>query len=90
MTIEKDPDPRGLIREAFRMDGIREAECRSIFLDWALGLPMAVDNHAAIRSLIATYQGTVPADHPMLQVLTAALEGEATPRRRGGRRARLV
>jgi len=31
-------DPRGLIREAYRMKGLTKAGCRSIFLDWALGL----------------------------------------------------
>jgi hypothetical protein len=34
-----DPlDPKGLIREAFRIDGITDAECRSIFVDWALSV----------------------------------------------------
>ena len=31
-------DPRNLIREAYRIEGITLADCRSIFLDWALGL----------------------------------------------------
>ena len=31
-------DPRGLIAEAYRMD-IGPEDCRTIFLDWALGLP---------------------------------------------------
>ena len=31
-----DPDdPKGLIRESYRMEGIGPAECRSNFLDWA-------------------------------------------------------
>ena len=34
---DKDPDdPKGLIREAYRIEGISEPECRSIFMDWAL------------------------------------------------------
>jgi hypothetical protein len=31
-------DPKGLIFEAFRIDGITDAECRSIFVDWALSV----------------------------------------------------
>ena len=31
-----DLDPMGLIRESYRIDGIGVAECRSIFLDWAI------------------------------------------------------
>ena len=31
-------DPKNLIREAYRIEGISEPECRSIFLDWALSL----------------------------------------------------
>jgi len=29
-------DPRGLIFESYRIDGITIEECRMIFLDWAL------------------------------------------------------
>ena len=34
-------DPKGLIFEAYRIDGITLPECRTIFLDWALSLPAA-------------------------------------------------
>ena len=39
--MKGDPrlDPKGLIREAYRIEGITAAQCRSIFLDWALSLP---------------------------------------------------
>ncbi|MGB1096749.1 MAG: hypothetical protein ACPG09_09845, partial [Paracoccaceae bacterium] len=33
-------DPKGLISEAYNIDGITAGECRSIFLDWALGVPI--------------------------------------------------
>ena len=40
MSRERDPlDPKGLIRESYRIEGITEGECRSVFLDWALSLP---------------------------------------------------
>lgn len=79
-------DPKGLIFEAYRIVGITKAECRSIFLDWALSLGTERETHAAIRSLLATY-GTDPA-HPMSEVLAEGLHTIATPRRRGGWRSR--
>lgn len=78
-------DPKGLIREAYRIDGIGAPECRSIFLDWALGAPD--DANAAITALLDAYGPENP-DHPMTQVLRAALDAAPTPRRRGGRRGR--
>ena len=48
MAEKKDAlDPRGLIRESYRIEGITEAECRSIFMDWALGTPVDADQAAA-------------------------------------------
>ena len=41
-------DPKGLIREAFRIDGITASECRSIFVDWALSV-QADDPRALIE-----------------------------------------
>jgi hypothetical protein len=32
-------DPKGLIRESYRIEGITAGECRSILVDWALSLP---------------------------------------------------
>ena len=81
-------DPKGLIREAFLIEGIGAPECRSIFLDWALGVPSDVDSKAEVTRLIAHYEPNVPADHPMLATLRAALEDIGPPRRRGGRQGR--
>ena len=36
-------DPRGVIFEAYRIEGITGPDCRSIFLDWALGLNTDLD-----------------------------------------------
>ena len=84
----KDPDdPKGLIRESFRIDGITDAECRSILIDWALSLPAGTDVAAAASRLVAQER---PADHPMTRLLTdAGALSETTGRRRGGRGARL-
>lgn len=81
-----EADPKGLVRESFRIEGITAAECRSIFVDWALSLPQGAEIAPRVAVLLAAYD--VP-DHPMTAVLR---EGAAPPpeaRRRGGRAARL-
>lgn len=80
-------DPKGLIFEAYRIDGIGKPECRSVFLDWALSLPIESDTGAALRRLLASYEPAHPA-HPMTHVLTEGLAGMQSPRRRGGWRGR--
>jgi hypothetical protein len=87
MTLE-EIDQVGLIREAYRIEGISLEESRSIFVDWALRLPPEMGSGAAIRLLLATYGDAVP-DHPMTQVLREGLGTAEAPRRRGGRRARV-
>ena len=44
-------DPKGLIKEAYRIEGIGPGECRSILLDWALSLPDGVDQRAALQDM---------------------------------------
>jgi len=83
-----DPDdPKGLIRESYRMEGIGPAECRSVFLDWALSLPDGRDSAAAITRLLERHRAAAP-DHPMTQVLLEGQTTLTTPRRRGGWRGR--
>lgn len=84
-----DADPKGLVRESYNIDGITDAECRSIFVDWALSLPADTDSTPALALLLATYGSISPA-HPMTVVMTAALEvPPLTAQRRGGRTGRL-
>jgi len=80
-------DHKNLIREAYRIEGINASQCRSIFLDWALSLPVGIDNRAAIEGLLAHYAPEAEA-HPMSEVLRQGLEEMAKPRRRGGWRSR--
>lgn len=80
-------DPKGLIFESYRMDGITKAECRTVFLDWALSLPLEQDTGRALADLLARYKAVHP-DHPMTQVLNEGLATMAVPRRRGGWRSR--
>jgi hypothetical protein len=73
-------DPRGLIREAYAIEGITPWDCRSIYLDWALGLPPGADAAAATAALHARHAPAHPG-HPMTAVLA---EGGA-PRPRPSR-----
>lgn len=85
---QDDLDPRGMIKESYLIEGISAPECRSIFLDWALGIAAAADMHAMITELLGIYAADAP-DHPMTGVLNDGLAPAATSMRRGGRKARL-
>ncbi|MFZ3582300.1 hypothetical protein ACOI1H_09045 [Loktanella sp. DJP18] len=80
-------DPAGLIREAFRIDGITAADCRVIFLDWAMKRSQTGDLRARVAALCDQYADQ-PADHPMMQTLKAGLARSPIARRRGGRAGR--
>lgn len=82
-------DPRGLIQESYKIDGISVPECRSIFLDWALGLPAGVAMQDYIKPLIDHYVQS-NRDHPMTQTLREGLEKAPATGRRGGRAARVA
>ena len=85
---QRDPlDPKNLILESYRIEAITPAECRSIFLDWALSLPDGSDTIAAISTLIARYGDAAP-NHPMTEVLRQGQTRMTAPRRRGGWRSR--
>jgi hypothetical protein len=83
-----EADPKGLVRESYRIEGITPGECRSVFMDWALSLPVNGPMLDAIRVLIAEYAPHNP-DHPMTLVLHEGLGAADEPRRRGGRAARV-
>ncbi len=83
-----EADPKGLVRESYNIEGITEAECKSIFIDWALSLKTP-DTSAALAALLAQY-GQGRADHPMTAVLTSAQASPPEVRRRGGRMGRLA
>lgn len=80
--MKRDPlDPKGLIADAYAIEGLAAPEARSIFLDWALAVD---DAQAAIPALLRRHGDP---DHAMTAVLREGL-GTARPRRRGGRAAR--
>jgi hypothetical protein len=80
-------DPKGLVRESYRIEGIGESECRTIFLDWALSLPTGVDQQAALQALYDLYRENY-SNHPMTQVMHDGLQQITSPRRRGGWKTR--
>ena len=83
-------DPRGLIRDAYQMEGITPAQCRTIFLDWALEPRGPGALRAAAKRLLQHYSPPRPS-HPMTEILQAALvELPAPDKRRGGSRARAI
>jgi len=81
-TVNDPDDPKGLIREAYRIDGITDAECRSILIDWALSLSPMADAHTALARLSLRYVAANPG-HPMNPLLAEAAP-TPTPTRRGG------
>ena len=85
MEKTKHPsDPRGLIFEAYRIPGITAGECRSIFLDWALGLSESDDQKEHVVAMLTTYSHGA-SKHPMTDILREALIETKAPVRRGGR-----
>lgn len=87
MTETSAHDPRGLIQESYRIDGIDTAQCRSIFFDWAMDLQEGEAGKTSIQALFDRYQTAHP-DHPMTQVLLEGVSELAStgPQRRTGRR----
>jgi hypothetical protein len=83
-------DPKGLMKDAFSIEGILISECRSIFLDWVLGVPAERDVRDEVAVLVAHYAPLQDPAHPMMITLQAALEDTEGPRRRGGRQSRLA
>ena len=86
-ALRKRLDPKGVIGESYRIEGISEPECRSIFLDWAISLPADRDARDILAEVLAEFGAGWP-DHPMTKVLTEGLMAPERTGRRGGRRAR--
>jgi hypothetical protein len=84
-----EADPKGLVRESYAIDGITAGECRSIFMDWALSLPVDFSIPSAVQVLLAHYAPAAP-DHPMNTVLQDGLNMPDHPKRKGGRAARVA
>lgn len=86
MSKRNDPnDPSGLIFESYRIANISPEACRSIFFDWALGLPDHAESRKAAAALLERFAAQAP-DHPMTTLLRAAGSPAPQPRRRQTRR----
>lgn len=81
-------DPTGLIYESFRIEDISPSECRTIFFEWALSLPVDTDTTKAVEHMLATYADQ-PNDHPMKAMLREAMVSPDGPKRRGGARRKV-
>jgi len=83
-------DPRGMIYEAYRIEGIVIEECRMIFLDWAMHTPQG-DVKSYLQELLAEYEAKNAPDHPMTQVIKDGFKSSIDAgKRRGGRMARVL
>lgn len=88
MDTNTPDDPKGLIRESYRIDGITAAECRSILVDWALSLPLDTASSVVAARLHAAH---ALQDHPMTHLLAEAAAVEPSQsKRRGGRAGRFA
>lgn len=65
-------DPKNLIAESYRITGITSSECRSIFLDWALSLPLEKESHLIAKELYDYYCQSNKS-HPMTFLLREAV-----------------
>ena len=81
-------DPKNLIAESYQIEGITSSECRSIFLDWALSIPLEKDSRLLISKLLIYYQDESE-DHPMTLLLSSSLELKGENKRTGRRRSRI-
>ena len=88
MSAPDPNDPKGLIRESYRIEGITMGECRSIFLDWAMSIAAPDHANPAIEALLDTYGRSAP-DHPMTTTLREGLQKTGPARRKGGRAGRI-
>lgn len=82
--LTSDDDPRGLIHDAYRMEGLGAVECRSIYLDWAIGMPAGTDLAGATQRMLAQFGDDAP-EHPMTAVLREGTARKAAPPRRRNR-----
>ena len=84
-----DVDPKGLIRESYRIEGITPQECKTIFFDWAIQVPETADPAAHIAFCISHYGAGQPY-HPITVVLQAALAPAPENISRWGRSGRVT
>ena len=85
----KEMDSRELFEDSYKIEGITEGECRSIFLDWAIGIPAGQEHKPWLELIHGHYQPKFP-EHPMTKVLSESLGQAKHTGRRGGRSGRVI
>ena len=88
MKVE-NVDPKGLIRESYRIECITPPMCKTIFFDWAIQIEVGANPADHIQFCIDHY-GAELQKHPMTKVLTEALAPAPVQKRRGGRSGRIT
>tara|TARA_B100000900_G_C20336732_1_gene616465 strand:+ start:418 stop:684 length:267 start_codon:yes stop_codon:yes gene_type:complete len=68
-------DERGLIYESYKIDNISDSDCRSIFLDWLLGLDEKLDPILEIKNLYQMYSDEFK-NHPMTLILREGIQAK--------------
>ena len=76
-----DYDPKKLISESFKIHGITDVECRSIFFGWVLDSNNNFDINEALKILYQKYALYHP-KHPMTKVLLEGLTKKNNKRKR--------
>ena len=66
-------DKRGLIYESYKIKDISNSDCRSIFLDWLLGLDENLDPLEEIKNLYKKYSDEFE-NHPMTLTLREGIQ----------------
>ena len=77
-------DERGLIYESYNIENISSSDCRSIFLDWLLGLNESLDPQEEIKNLYNFFHKK-NINHPMTLILregTNVIKKQKTKKRR--------
>ena len=77
-------DPKGLIQEAYNIEGISEQDCRSIFFEWTFGTDVGNELSDLVNSLHQYYMDKYPS-HPMTKILA---EGALQPKIQSNQRRR--
>ena len=74
-------DKKGLIFEAYNIEGIESSSCRIIFFDWLMSLDPGLDQDEAIQELLTHYAPKFPS-HPMTKLLITGIDKNTETRQR--------
>jgi hypothetical protein len=67
-------DRSGVVYDSFIIKEITIEQCRSIFLEWYMGLPEECDLPEIVKCLLNDYKDVADANHPMYELMITATE----------------